>query len=171
MKKLVLLLFAATTLGTTAFAQTTASHTMEVELSELVGISILTDLVSQDAVVNPFVFDTPAEYSNGITQAAGAIFAVNASVDWVVSFKSTSANFANAGATATMPLSVLEIKETLAGAYAALSTTDQTLTSGNPVLNLLALTQTFSADYKVTPGTTYAPDTYTANVTYTISAQ
>lgn len=170
MKKLLtLLLIVGTT--TAALAQSTASHTMEVELSELVGISILTDLVSQDAVTNPFIFDTPAEYSSGVTQAAGAIFAVNASVDWVVSFKSTSSNFSNAGATATMPLSILEIKETLAGSYAALTTTDQTLTTGTPVLNLLALTQTFTADYKVTPGTSYDPDTYTANVTYTIAAQ
>lgn len=170
MKKLLTILAIVST-TTVAFAQSTASHTIEVELSELVGISILTDLVSQDAVVNPFIFDTPAEYSNGVTQAAGVIFAVNASVDWVVNFKSTSSNFSNAGGTATMPLSVLEIKETASGTYAGLTTTDQQLTTGTPLLSILAGVSAFTADYKITPGTSYDPDTYTANVTYTISAQ
>ena len=170
MKKLFTLL-AIAAFGTTAMAQTSASHTMEVELTETLGISILTDLVSQDAVANPFVFDQPLEYSNGITQAAGAIFSINASVDWQVAFKSTSTAFSNAGATATMPLSILEIKETVGGTYAGLTQSDQVLTTGTPLLNLLASVQTFTADYKITPGTSYDADTYTANVTYTISAQ
>ncbi len=170
MKRLLTLL-SLLGLGLASMAQTSAAHTMEVELSETLGIQILTDLVSQDAVANPFVFDQPLEYSSGITQVAGAIFSINASVDWQVAFKSTSTAFSNAGATATMPLSILEIKETVGGTYAGLTQSDQVLTTGTPLLHLLASAQSFTADYKITPGTGYDADTYTANVTYTISAQ
>ncbi len=152
-------------------AQTTASHTIEVELTELVGIEILADLVDEGAAVNPFVFDQPTEYSLGITQAVGAAFRVNASVNWVVNFKSTDAQFDEASSANTMPLTILEIKETLLGTYAALSTSDQQLTTGLPLLNILGGVNTFTADYRVTPGTSYDPGVYSANVTYTISAQ
>ena len=156
MKKLIAII-AFAGIATGAFAQSTASHTIEVELVETLGISIVTDLVSQDAVVNPFVFNTQSEYTNGIEQLAGVSFGVTASVDWSLAFKSTDNNFENAGATATMPLNVLEIKETVGGAYAGLTTNDQVLTTGTPLLDILGLSAPVIVDYKVTPGTSYDP--------------
>ena len=170
MKKL-LVLGVSLLIGGGVFAQTTASHIIEAELQSTLGISMLTDLVSQDAVLNPFIFNTEAEYSNGIEQLAGATFGITASVDWQVTFKSTSSNFANGGATLTMPLSVLQIKETVGGSYAGLTTTDQVLTTGSPLLDILGLSAPVIVDYKMSPGTAYDPDIYTANVTYTIAAQ
>lgn len=170
MKKLIVLGMSLM-LGGGLMAQTTASHTMEAELQSTLGISMLTDLVSQSAVTNPFIFNTETEYANGIEQLAGATFGVTASVNWQVSFKSTSANFSNAGATATMPLNILQLKESVGGSYAGLTGANQVLTTGTPLLDILGLTSPIIVDYKMSPGTSYSPDIYTANVTYTIAAQ
>ncbi len=155
----------------TSFGQTVVAHTIEAELTETLGIAILTDLVSQDAVSNPFVFDQPNEFSNGITVNSGAIFSINASVNWQVAFKSNSANFSNIGSTATMPLSILELKETVGGSFAALSQSNRVLASGPPVMNLLSSVQTFTVDYKITPGTGYPAEEYSSTITYTVSGQ
>ena len=152
-------------------AQDLVAHNINVEFAELVGIAILIDQVGDGAANNPFVFDTPAKYNDGIEVQAGVSFAVNSSVNWLVNFKSTDAQFENGDGSNVIPLNVLTVRETLSGAYSPLSTSDQPLATGSPVMSIALGVSAFTADYKFSPGNGYAPDTYTANVTYTIVPQ
>lgn len=168
MKK-VILSFALALIATAGFSQASNefSHTVTLTLTDVFEI----EKTSESADNLSFTFDDGDDYTDGLTNSAAAEIQVRSNKDWQVNVKADAANFANATTanTATMPASVLSVKESSATAYLTLSTTDQQIKTGSAGGFIAA--NTFSVDYQANPGFTYPADTYTIDVVYTVSAQ
>ena len=162
MKKLILSIAIILTASIALNAQTTATASQTVTLILKNAISInLTSAASSN-----FTFNTTDDYQNGQTNAAAAVLQVSSNRPWAVSVKTTTANFSGPAAPAvTMPSTVLAARLNGGTTYAALSTVATPLTSGGRGI------ESFSVDYKATPGYTYDAGTYTISVVYTATQQ
>ena len=117
-----------------------------------------------------FIFNTIADYENGITYPAAVSFSVTAEKgdNWSIYVKSQESAFTT-GAN-SIPLTMLTIH--VQGFNARiLSTTDQIIASDSPNNKDPETTQ-YLIDYTVSaPGYTYNPGTYTCTIVYTITVK
>lgn len=168
MKK-VILSFALALIATAGFSQASDefSHTVTLTLTDVFEIEKTT--ASADDLT--FSFSDGDAYENGVENTSAAELQVRSNKDWQVNVKADAASFTNATTanTASMPASVLSVKENSATAYLTLSTTDQQIHTGSA--GGFGTANTFSVDYKADPGFSYPADTYTIDVVYTVSAQ
>ncbi len=162
MKKVILSAAIVLTALISLNAQTTATASQTVTLILKNAISIHLS----SATGTNFSFNNTNDYQNGATNAAAAVFQVSSNRPWAVSVKTTSANFSGPAApAATMPASVLGVRLTGGSNFSSLSPIATTLTSGGRGI------ESFSVDYKATPGYIYDAGTYTISVVYTATQQ
>lgn len=166
MKK-VILSFAFALVAMAGYSQSDEfTHTVTLTLTDVFEIEKTT--ASTDDLT--FTFSDGDDYENGVENTSAAELQVRSNKDWQVNVKADAANFTPAGSGSTsMPASVIEVKESSATSYLTLSTTDQQLTTGSA--GGYSAANTFSVDYNADPGFSYAADTYTMDVVYTVSAQ
>lgn len=112
-------------------------------------------------------FTTAADFESGRTNLSAAGLRVRSNRNWTVSVRANTANFtATAGGDANVNANRLSVRRNGTATAVALTTTDQTLTTG---LRGGFGTNTFLLDYIANPGY-IAPATYTLGVTYTVTA-
>ena len=107
-----------------------------------------------------------AQTITGFSANNAATIQVRSNRGYIVSVKSSAANFTSTSGT-TMPVTnVLYLKESNQSSFLNLTNTDQTLLSGQTQGS-----NSFSVSYKATPGFNYDAGTYTVNVIYTATQQ
>lgn len=153
-KKIIIILLALWSLSTLeSFGQTVDEFELDI----------------QDNQPN-FVFNTIADYENGVTYPGAVRFSVKAKKkdDWKIFVKATGAAFTNGEN--SMPLSTLKIK-VQGFAECPLTTLDQQIAYGVPhnaeyeVINYLI-------DYTLAaPQYNYNPGTYTCDMLYTVTVR
>ena len=161
---------------TSAQATATASQTTALSLSNAIAITFVSTATNAGTAIS-LPFATVADYTNGVTSTAQQL-KVQSNKIFNVTINTTSPNFTYTGTTTPTP--VMPVSGVLAaqitanatggtvatafnGAYASLTSAAQALIStcsngGN---------QTFSIQYKTTPGFAYPAGTYTASVLFT----
>ncbi len=181
MKKLIAIAVIAAT-AVTANAQnsnqsSSASQTVKLNLSNAIELTFTGSGTAQGADVT-IPFHSVNDYANGVESGAQEL-KVRSNKNFDVTVKTNAANFTYAGNTSpapTMPVSgVLAVKLAAnntggsvatpfsASSYATLTSSDQDLiTNGNRGGN-----QTFSVQYKATPGFAYPAGVYAVDVVYT----
>jgi hypothetical protein len=143
-------------------AQTTGTSNQTVNLTLLNAISL--NITS--ATGTTLSFNASDDYLNGIANNNASTFQVKSNRPWAVTVKAAAANFSGPAApAATMPASVLGVRLNGGTTYTTLSTTAAAFTSGARGDN------SYSVDYKATPGFAYDAGTYTLSVVYTATQQ
>ncbi|MGE5520540.1 MAG: hypothetical protein ACM3VS_11480 [Candidatus Dadabacteria bacterium] len=166
MKTIVLSALAIFALTLNSNAQTTtasAPQTVTLNLQNQIDIA-----VSGTPSGLSFAFNSPDNYTNGLENLSASSFQVRSNKGYVVSVKAATADFSSSAAT-TMPASVLGVRINAtgnSGTYAQLSTTAASLLTGQT-----RGTNTFTVDYKATPGFNYDAGAYTLSVVYTATQQ
>ena len=141
-------------------AQTTASQNVTLTLQNAINISITA------ATGTAFSFDDVNEYQTGLSNTNASTFLVKSNRPWTVTVKAATATFSGPVAPATqMPSTVLGVRLSNGSAFAALSTTGATLTTG------ARGSSSFNIDYNAAPGFVYDAGTYTLSVVYTTTQQ
>ena len=178
MKKIFTIIFVLFAFVNATVAQTTtATQTITLTIVNSIGITFSGSGTSTGTAVT-IPFATVSDYANGITSAAQAMV-VQSNTRFAVTVKANAANFTYTGSVTpapTMPVSgVLAIIVPANGTGGSIvspfsTSTYSTLTS--TAQNLLTActngaSQTFSVQYKATPGFTYPGGTYTTSVIYT----
>ena len=117
-------------------------------------------------------FTTASHYDNGITNTSYAGIWVKANLPWVISVRAQNANFTpmTTGASSNMPASVISLKKSTNANYLTLSTTAQTLATGQLGPNTVS-GNTFNVAMRFDPGWSFAGGLYRMNVIYTASQQ
>ena len=162
MKTLILSALALLTISV-ANAQTTsatASQTVTLNLQNQIDIAVVTGT----ATGTSFVFDSPTEYSAGITNTNASQFQVRSNKAWAVTVAASTTNFTSASTT-PMPSNKLGVRLSNGSSFSQLSTTAANLTSG------ARGSGNFTVDYNANPGFTYDAGTYTLSVVYTATQQ
>lgn len=117
-----------------------------------------------------FVFNTIADYENGVNYPGAVRFTIKAKKkdDWSIYARAQESSFSAGGY--TMPLNVLKIQvQGFAARY--LSNTDQLLASERPT-NSEYETKSYLIDYAVAaPGYNYVAGAYTCTVIYTLTVK
>jgi hypothetical protein len=178
MKKYALLLLIALGFSSQLLAQATASASQStaLSLSNAIAITFTASGTNAGTTIS-LPFATVSDYTNGVASAVQQL-KVQSNKLFNVTINTSTANFTYAGATTpapVMPVSGVLAAQITANAtggtvatsfnntYASLSSSAQALISG--CLN--GGNQTFSIQYKTTPGFAYPAGTYTASVVYT----
>jgi hypothetical protein len=151
----------------TIFGQNSASHQVTINVPQVLNLRFHSLFTSN----TNFVFNNAGRLNNGIERIASAALEVRANKSWTVSVKAMDGFFSNVlSGLSTVPCSIVQIKRTLAPAgYMVLSTVDQPMASGNrggwdfPG-------NSFTMDYKITPGLNYSEGTYTLPIVFTLSS-
>jgi len=184
MKKIIILAasifsFAAVKAQNTSNASSTASQTVQLALSNALEITF-TGNGSATGSTLTLPFSTVNDYANGVESATQEL-KVRSNKNFTVTVKTSTANFSvtNNGNTATssMPASVLDVKVVnnntggqIAGSFA--NYTDLSATAANLITNAAnGGNQTFTVQYKATPGFAYPAGTYATDVVYTATQQ
>jgi len=184
MKKIIIIAAALVGFTLNANAQNaTANATQNVSLTlaNAISITFTGTGTSTGAAVN-LPFSTVSDYANGVTSTAQQLM-VQSNLPFGISVKSNAANFTYSGTYTTgttMPVSgVLKLivpanatggtiaAPFTAGTYASVTATAQNLINNGTY----GANQTFSVQYKATPGFTYPAGTYTTQVIYTATQQ
>jgi hypothetical protein len=162
MKKITIVaatLFAA---FTSANAQSSATTSQTVTLTLANSI----DIAFTAATGTNFTFSNVTDYQNGLTNANASSLQVKSNRPWAVTVGSATANFSGPSAPSpAMPSSVLGVRLNGGSSFGALSTSTQSLTSGDRGMS------SFSVDYNANPGFSYDAGTYTLSVVYTATQQ
>lgn len=163
MLKWIFILFIFFVASADSHAQTsaTANHTLSLSISNAIDLSF-----TQGGSGVGLSFSTTSNYANGVSAANAATIQVRSNRGYIVSVKSSAANFTSTSATAMPVNNILFLKESNQSSYLNLSSTDQTLLSGQTQGS-----NSFSVTYKATPGFNYDAGTYTVNVIYTATQQ
>jgi hypothetical protein len=140
---------------------TTASHIITLNLSNAIELTF-----SQGSSGVGFTFNNTATFQNGIVSANAATLQIKSNRGFNVSVKTSASNFTSSAATVMPVNNILFVKESGQANYLNLSTSDQTLISGQTLG-----TKTFGVTYKATPGFNHDGGTYTVNVIYTATQQ
>ncbi len=161
MKKLVYLL--CLWIPYLGFSQTTSrSHTVTYTVNTVLELDF--DNTTQNL---GFIFATATDFESGKTNATAGGFRVRSNRNWTVSVKANAANFTTtAGGENNVASNKLSVRRAGTTAWMALTTADQTLTTGTKGGYG---TNTFQIDYFANPGY-IAPATYTLPVVYTVTA-
>jgi hypothetical protein len=180
MKKVLLVSIAIISLSFAAQAQTnTATQTVQLSLTNALEI-IFTGSGSGTGTTVSIPFTSVNSMANGVESSAQQL-KVRSNKNFNVTVKTSAATFTQTinGVTSpsTMPASVLEVKiasnqtgGAIAGTYNAY--TDLSTIANNMITNGTAGgSQTFSVQYKATPGFSYSAGTYAVDVVYTATQQ
>jgi len=141
----------------TATATATVSSTYTLNYTGLVGTSSITTL---------------SDYLNGQTTSNYATFAIKSNIPWLLEFAANAATFTatGGGASTNMPCSVASIRVTGTSAFKILSTSTQTLNTGNRGPTSTS-GNTFNIDVNYNPGLNYNGGTYSLSIMYTLTNQ
>jgi hypothetical protein len=180
MKKIVLVSIAIISLSFAAKAQTnTATQTVQLSLTNALEI-IFTGSGTATGTTVAIPFTNVNDMANGVESAAQQL-KVRSNKNFNVTVKTSATTFTSTinGVTSvsTMPAAVLDVKVasnqtggTIAGTYS--NYTDLSTTANNVITNGAAGgNQTFSVQYKATPGFSYSAGTYSVDVVYTATQQ
>jgi hypothetical protein len=162
MKKIALITTAlfAGTIAANAQSSDQASHTVTLNLQNSI------DIAFTAATGTDFTFTNTSEYQNGLTNLNASSLQVKSNRPWAVTVASGSANFNGPSAPSpAMPASVLGVRLNGGSSFGSLSTSDQSLTSGDRGVS------SFSVDYNANPGFSYDAGSYTISVVYTATQQ
>jgi hypothetical protein len=185
MKKIIIATTAILGFATASYAQTnasgTASQTIQLSLSNALEISFTgTGSATGGTVTLPFT--TVNDYANGVASSAQEI-KVRSNKNFGVTVKTSTTyfNVTNNGVTtvSTMPANVLGIMVTanatggtIGTGFSASAYNSLSATAANLINNAsFGGNQTFSVQYKATPGFAYPAGTYTTDVVYTATQQ
>ena len=165
MKRILIVLFILFTV-TKAHAQTwstTGSGTINV------GTVFSITLSNQAAAPS---FTTAANYQSGKTTLNYATVAIKTNVDWIVSINAQSTYFTpqTQGGSTDMPATVLGVRVNGNATFTTISTTSQTLKTGNNGPATLA-GNTFNIDMFFNPGFNYVGGIYNISLLYTLTQQ
>ena len=121
---------------------------------------------------SPTLNFTNTQYSTGYTIPNFNSFAIKSNQPWKLSVSAATANFSASGtyASSNMPASVLGVVKSGQTPYVQLTTTDQTIATGNRG-NSSTSGNSFNMDFKANPGYNYGPGIYTLSIVYTLTAQ
>ncbi|MCP9767243.1 hypothetical protein EGI22_04925 [Lacihabitans sp. LS3-19] len=146
----------------TSAQNTTKTHTVTLAINNILELDF--DNSAQNL---GFTFATATDFESGKTNLSAAGLRVRSNKPWTVSVKANTVNFsATAGGDANVPASSLSVRKNGTTANIALTTSDQSLATGNRGgfgVN------TFSIDYLANPGY-ISPATYSLGVTFTVTA-
>lgn len=164
MKSKILLILVLISTLSISYGQTSTIKTHIVTLT----INNMLELDFDNTTQNlGMTFTNAADFETGKTNLNAAGLRVRSNKNWTVSVKANTANFtATTGGDANVTANRLSVRRAGSTALIALSTTDQTLTTGTRGgfgVN------TFLIDYVANPGY-ISPATYTLGVTYTVTA-
>ncbi|HRO43834.1 MAG TPA: hypothetical protein PL009_13440 [Flavipsychrobacter sp.] len=117
-------------------------------------------------------FTSLDHYLNGVTAEDYLSIGVKSNKSWTLSINAQNAFFSpmSSGGSTNMPCSVLSIKTSMMGNFLSVSTTAQTLKTGNKG-NLTTPGNSFDVDIKYNPGFSYKGGIYTLGLVYTLSQQ
>jgi hypothetical protein len=116
-------------------------------------------------------FNTIADYQSGKISTNYGTIAIKSNVPWHLSVSAQTATFTpTTGGSTNMPASVLSFKLSTGSTYVSLSTSSQTLKTGNRGTTTTS-GNTFNIDQKFTPGFGYKGGIYTLAVMYTLAQQ
>ena len=178
MKKVIAIIALAVT-GFAAKAQvaSTATQTVNLNLSNAIELTFTGSTTATGAAVN-LAFNTVNDYANGVSSSNQEL-KVRSNKKFGVTVKTNNANFSYTGTTTpapVMPVSgVLDLRVpangtggTIASPFSATAYADLSATAQNLLSNCNnGGNQTFSVMYNATPGFTYPAGTYTVDVVYT----
>lgn len=144
-----------------AYGQSSVSHSVKIIAHPVLELQFDDSYSKTD-----FNFNTISDYDNGKTNLEAVGLKVRSNKKWVISVKSSSPTFLSENLTNTEILSKsLLVRKTGAQEVVAIETFEQTIASGNSGgfdKNKVIL------DYIANPGY-IKPDTYTLEVTYTLT--
>ncbi|MGN6477687.1 MAG: hypothetical protein ACTHKV_10715 [Flavipsychrobacter sp.] len=160
---LTIFVFFVAVKGIRAQSYTTVSGTIDISACMSLTITNLTGVVS---------FNDASDYTSGITITNAATIAVKSNVSWLISISTQSANFQamSGGASTNMPASVLQIRRNGTTSYLTMSTSSQTLKTGNKG-DASVSGNTFNTDVNLNPGFSYNAGSYNIGVLFTLSQQ
>lgn len=117
-------------------------------------------------------FATSSDYTNGKTTLNYTQVAIKSNVNWIVSVKAQSTYFTpqTQNASTDMPATVLGFRLNGAVSFVTLTTTSQTLKTGNKG-NAAVTGNTYNVDMKFNPGFNYNGGLYSIGMMYTVSQQ
>jgi len=117
-------------------------------------------------------FTSLDDYLNGVVAEDYLSVVVKSNKSWTLSLNAQSAFFApmSAGGSTNMPSTVLGIKTNSMGSYLNVSTTSQTLKTGNKGDHTKP-GNSFTLDVRYNPGFSYKGGIYTLGIVYTLSQQ
>ena len=179
MKKIIVTVLFICCVHVGLHAQVTTTQTVSLSLTDFIEMDFTATNDDLGATVT-MNFATVTDYVNGVTSGAQQL-KVLSTRHFNVTVKSSSTNFTytgNATPTPVMPvngiLNVMVSANSTGGTIAAPFTSYATITSSNQ--NLITNgsnggNQTFSVQYKATPGFTYPGGTYATTVVYTATQQ
>lgn len=141
-------------------------HAVTIELKDVLELRARGEDGIKDVA---FVFETAANYEDGMTENNFNRFELLSTKDWKVQVNTDAAAFTNSNSEneSTMPASVLSVR-VAGGEYFALSEIAADLTSGTK--GGFAANR-FAVSYRANPGFDYEADTYSINVVFTASAE
>lgn len=171
MKKIVLTAVMLPLMMAAAFAQSAnsaATQAVKLNMSDAIELTILTGANPQMSFV------TVNDYANGIVSAEQQLqVRSNKKFNVRVKAQTSRFSFAGAGADPKMPLSVLRLKVYNNNTGGVITSGHSNFTSlstnGKPMINNATPggSNTFSVQYKATPGFTYPAGTYAMEIIYT----
>jgi hypothetical protein len=179
MKKIVITVLCIFFAAAATRAQVSSTQTVSLSLTDFIEM----DFTATGTATGPTVtmnFNTTNDYANGVTSSAQQI-KVMSNRNFNVTVKSSSTSFTYTGTTTPAPvmpvsgiLNVMVSANATGGTIAAPFTSYASVTSTNQ--NLITAgsnggNQTFSVQYKATPGFTYPAGTYATTVVYTATQQ
>lgn len=167
---ILLLLVAATSYGQST-SSSSATQSIELDLSPVIQINTIT---SEDVNI---AFSNASHYSNGV-QSTNQEFRVSSNEKFVVSVKTDASNFSYSGSTLpapVMPVNILKLALTsnnTGGNVSSQLGSSSYMTLSSTPTNILTdcdngAAKTFAINYKATPGNEYPAGVYTVGVVYT----
>ena len=117
-------------------------------------------------------FSSLNDYANGITVNDYLSVAIKSNVSWTLSVNAQNTYFSpmSQGGSTNMPSTVLSIKTSSSSNYFNITTTSQTLKTGNKG-NTTSSGNSFDIDIKYNPGFSYKGGIYTLGLIYTLTQQ
>ena len=117
-------------------------------------------------------FTSLSDYANGKTAEDYLGVAIKSNKSWTLSVHAQNSYFTpmSFGGSTNMPASVLSLKDSTAYSYFDVSTTAQTVKTGNKG-NTTASGNSFNIDLRYNPGFSYKGGIYTLGLVYTLSQQ
>lgn len=153
-------------LATISQAQTwTTTVSGNITVSTILSISL-----SNQAATPSFA--TASDYQNGKTTLNYATVTIKSNMNWITSINAQSTYFTpqTQGASTDMPATVLGIRVNGNATFLTMTTTSQTLKTGNKG-NAAVAGNTYNVDMKFNPGFSYAGGLYNIGLLYTITQQ
>ena len=124
------------------------------------------------ALVGSFIINDINSYYNGISSNNAGTLAVTANIPWMLKISANSTVFTPSGGGACnyMPSSVLDVRLNGTSTYLPLTTTSQTLNTGNSGSPSTS-GNTFNIDMFFNPGFTYPGGNYSLGLVFTLTSQ